>query len=340
MSEREAFLHAICENPDDDTPRLVFADWLDEHGEADRAEFIRLQIEIAGLPEGVKKKKKQTREKQLLNMHKEKWTEHLKEFQASRTLHPTLDGTFCKFRRGFVDGIHSDAPALLEQGERLFTLAPIRELRLWDAEWDECQELAKCKWLLRVYALDLSAKALFNGSGVDYLLRSRYLANLKSLDMRATCEIIMDAPTLRAVAGAKHLFNLTRLDLRGQYMFGPADSEDDPDPRACKKILPRLGEKMPALRELNLHGTGLHDDDIDGLVGQAWVKQLRIIDLSTNQITDEGCRVLCESKSFAKLERLNLTDSHFYDATANARRRFSDATQQMLKKRFGKGLVL
>src|SRR5687768_10081460 len=31
MSDREALLAAIRANPDDDTPRLVFADWLDEH---------------------------------------------------------------------------------------------------------------------------------------------------------------------------------------------------------------------------------------------------------------------------------------------------------------------
>ena len=33
MNERDALLKAVCDNPDDDTPRLVFADWLDEHGE-------------------------------------------------------------------------------------------------------------------------------------------------------------------------------------------------------------------------------------------------------------------------------------------------------------------
>jgi uncharacterized protein (TIGR02996 family) len=49
VSEREAFLRAIRENPADDTARLVFADWLQEHGEPERAEFIRLQIELAGL---------------------------------------------------------------------------------------------------------------------------------------------------------------------------------------------------------------------------------------------------------------------------------------------------
>ena len=47
MTEREAFLAAICAAPDEDLPRLVFADWLDEHGEPERAEFIRLQCELA-----------------------------------------------------------------------------------------------------------------------------------------------------------------------------------------------------------------------------------------------------------------------------------------------------
>jgi uncharacterized protein (TIGR02996 family) len=36
-----AFLRAIAEAPAHDAPRLVYADWLDEHGQADRAEFIR-----------------------------------------------------------------------------------------------------------------------------------------------------------------------------------------------------------------------------------------------------------------------------------------------------------
>lgn len=51
MSDRAAFLRAIRECPDDDTPRLVFADWLEEHGSrtnlnTDWAGLIRTQIEI------------------------------------------------------------------------------------------------------------------------------------------------------------------------------------------------------------------------------------------------------------------------------------------------------
>jgi uncharacterized protein (TIGR02996 family) len=47
MTDREALLRAVCEHPDDDLPRLVLADWLDEHDEPDRAEFIRCEIELA-----------------------------------------------------------------------------------------------------------------------------------------------------------------------------------------------------------------------------------------------------------------------------------------------------
>jgi uncharacterized protein (TIGR02996 family) len=41
------FIADICRHPEDDYPRLVCADWLDENGDPDRAEFIRLQIELA-----------------------------------------------------------------------------------------------------------------------------------------------------------------------------------------------------------------------------------------------------------------------------------------------------
>ena len=41
------FLAAIRAAPDDDAPRLIYADWLDEHGQPERAEFIRVQCELA-----------------------------------------------------------------------------------------------------------------------------------------------------------------------------------------------------------------------------------------------------------------------------------------------------
>ena len=40
-------LRAVLADPQDDVARLVFADWLDENDEPERAELIRLQIKIA-----------------------------------------------------------------------------------------------------------------------------------------------------------------------------------------------------------------------------------------------------------------------------------------------------
>jgi uncharacterized protein (TIGR02996 family) len=48
--DEAAFRAAICAAPADDMPRLVFADWLSEHGQGDRAEFIRAQIRLATIP--------------------------------------------------------------------------------------------------------------------------------------------------------------------------------------------------------------------------------------------------------------------------------------------------
>jgi uncharacterized protein (TIGR02996 family) len=52
VSEQSAFLDAIVANPDDDSPRLVYADYLEENGEPERAAFIRVQCELSRLPAG------------------------------------------------------------------------------------------------------------------------------------------------------------------------------------------------------------------------------------------------------------------------------------------------
>lgn len=47
QEQSDAFMREIIASPDDDAPRLVFADWLDDHGDPVRAEFIRVQCRLA-----------------------------------------------------------------------------------------------------------------------------------------------------------------------------------------------------------------------------------------------------------------------------------------------------
>jgi uncharacterized protein (TIGR02996 family) len=51
VNDRAALYAAILAHPDEDTPRLAFADYLEEHGDRRYAEFIRKQIELARVPE-------------------------------------------------------------------------------------------------------------------------------------------------------------------------------------------------------------------------------------------------------------------------------------------------
>jgi uncharacterized protein (TIGR02996 family) len=46
-SIEEVFIDDIRAHPDDDAPRLVYADYLEENGQPERARFIRGQSERA-----------------------------------------------------------------------------------------------------------------------------------------------------------------------------------------------------------------------------------------------------------------------------------------------------
>src|SRR5207245_1358527 len=52
MIHDEGFLRAIAEHPEDDALRLVYSDWLEEHGDPEYAEFIRVQVTLAQNADG------------------------------------------------------------------------------------------------------------------------------------------------------------------------------------------------------------------------------------------------------------------------------------------------
>ena len=64
-----ALLKAIIANPDEDTPRLVYADWLQENGDDERAEFIRVQVQLSR----TEYPDLRARESVLLGAHRERW---------------------------------------------------------------------------------------------------------------------------------------------------------------------------------------------------------------------------------------------------------------------------
>ncbi|MBP3960384.1 TIGR02996 domain-containing protein [Gemmata sp. G18] len=108
MSDEAALLRAIHTDPDDDTPRLVYADWLDEHGQPERAEFIRVQVELANQNDDSsdEAQKLTLREKTILEAHGTQWRVSVSPFN---------DGLFV---RGFLEVVlvreHEDVSANFE----------------------------------------------------------------------------------------------------------------------------------------------------------------------------------------------------------------------------------
>ena len=106
MTDEPALLAAIAARPDDDTPRLVYADWLDDHGDADRAEFIRLQCAQAqGGPDDPAAAE---RADELENHHRIRWLAGV----------PTGPGLRWEFRRGFPERLEADTQAYLDRYNR------------------------------------------------------------------------------------------------------------------------------------------------------------------------------------------------------------------------------
>lgn len=75
LSDRDALLAAVLEAPADDAPRLVYADALDERGECERAEFIRVQVTLAdrGWVDDADRRRLVDRERELLWDHGIHW---------------------------------------------------------------------------------------------------------------------------------------------------------------------------------------------------------------------------------------------------------------------------
>ena len=103
MTYDDAFLQAILENPDDDTPRLIYADWLEERGDP-RGEFIRVQCHLAAMSaDDERRARLEQYERELLARHQDRWLGELQPFLRGWT-----------FRRGFLDSITVPAAIYLK----------------------------------------------------------------------------------------------------------------------------------------------------------------------------------------------------------------------------------
>ena len=135
MTHADAFLREILAHPDEDAPRLIFADWLEEQGDAEsvaRAEFIRVQCMLAAgqLPQQ-RRDELLRREHQILNEWDEEWVRPIRRIIQN-----------WGYDRGFIDYVGMASDRFLAHGGRLFRRAPVQHLRLLPRLYSRSNPLA------------------------------------------------------------------------------------------------------------------------------------------------------------------------------------------------------
>lgn len=177
MSDHDALLHAIGEHPEEDTPRLMFADWLDENGEPERADFVRNQVELARFDLNDPARAPLVRKNARYLTHlAPQWKAEL----------PRIPGVeWGDFNRGLIEEVQaaSESP-IVDHAADIFAVPGIHVLRL--------------RWLR-------------NGRK---LARVRQLTRVRVLRMVAARA---DASTLRDLFASPHLRRLTVIDLHGNW---------------------------------------------------------------------------------------------------------------------------
>lgn len=305
-SAEDAFLQTILDHPDDDIPRLVFADWLEEHGNP-RGAFIRLQCERAKLaPHDAAWKPLLAQEAALRNQFEAEWSK-----PALRLVESVY------YRRGFIEHVSVSATKLLKNAERLFRLAPVCSIRLTNA--DSLTEIGASPWLGRITELDLSGNPLGSKS-LHALVRSEHCRNLRMfrLDRCVTgvpaAEVLANAPALaslqglsmngnalgpdgvRAIARSRYLAKLCEFNLAENQLLGEG--------------VTALCETAARLTRLSIGNNGIGNDGAAALARCAPFADLRYLDLQNNAVGNLGVEALVQSPHLTKLEHLNLYHNH------------------------------
>jgi uncharacterized protein (TIGR02996 family) len=300
-----AFLDSIKDDPEDDAPRLVLADWLDEHGdECDvaRARSLRLACERRKLAEDDRRATITAEINQLRQQHETAW------------LGPLAD---------LVRVSRHNVSAYVN-GDGMVTLSG-RPMGLTSGY---CLPL-----------IDTEAYAWVDTIRVDGGGRSAMAKVFASPMFRRTNVLLVTpgyTPMRQAGAAAlaaERLASLTRLELVGHFithagLSALAESPAFTNLRHLNLAHNQLvGDSVKALAEspllrklrwLDLSQQNHFDDAIRHLAGAQWLGGLRTLLLSETWTLDDGLVELLSSPKIAQLETLDLGGNRLTDASVEA----------------------
>jgi uncharacterized protein (TIGR02996 family) len=339
MNMADAFLQAILAEPADDAPRLIFADWLEEHGDADRAAFIRAQCEAARLgPWERRRRELEWQSQAMLARHGARWRAEL----------PALSGVeWTDFERGFVSAVRVPAAATLyRHADAIAAAAPVyraevvkfsqrqagpppsiprwlRALRL-DGDWVDYREPPYLSQLPE----ELEVVRFPHGYNLDWLTTIPLRGAFTRLKVEG--DHTVGSMVTRTLARSNLTTGLRRLELGTRWIDYNTGYYQDPTigPEGARELAEspnlarlealdlnrqRIGTEglshiltsphLRGLRELEVRSGGIN---YVSAFEESRGAPLTRLDLSQNPIADRGVRHLANSPRLAQLERLDL----------------------------------
>lgn len=346
MIANEPFLQAIAANPDDDAPRLIYADWLEEQGDA-RGEFIRLQCQLETLaPYEPRATKLAQRVIELQREFGQGWIEPIASVGALQV----------GFRRGFVDEATLRGETFCFQTREIFEAAPLLQTIDFLVEPGTLESICQTPQFRKLRGLQLKHTPL-EESDVRliaenlYESRARFLGfSVTKLNSRAAAELARHASlefieTLelnyneirqngaRALFESPNLASLKRIDLRsnriGRIGFESLAhstcmkqleqidiSENGIDPAWIAEL--RTTKAFENLRGLDLSQNGIKPAGVRHLIECPFIVNLERLDIRSTGVCDPGAIIFASSPRCENLVRLDLHSNLISDTGATA----------------------
>ena len=265
----EFFLREIRNQPDDDQPRLVYADWLEENGDEPRAEFIRVQCELADPAIADNYDRRDDlfeRQEELLQQHGSRWTEPIDAFTMKSV-----------FNRGLIEFVSMKAEAFLKHGHILRKVGPVHSILLsFSQSMKRYGEVAESPLLSEIRGLCLSGKlrhaaAIMQSSHMGAV--EKLVVSESSLDDNFATSIAT-CPSLRRLK----MLDLTRNRIRNAGVKALAESEN----------LSNVEHLLLRENEIRLLGSR-------ALANSQYLSNVTYLDVRSNPIPRRGIDVLRET---------------------------------------------
>lgn len=330
MSDEQALLKAISAEPEEDTPRLAYADWLDEYAPADadraRAEFIRVQTELAWLPEfgdaatEERRDDLTTQEGELLSRYGQHWLQAVPFRTQAHAPHRVI------FRRGFPEAGSFHVDYLRRCAADVFEHPLLRRVGVSPVTNNNLMSLLQSPWVAELGGLEL-LPADGNTPPNWGALAGANLRKLHSLALGFGGVLTPD--TAERIAATATLSGVSTFSLKEdassesvRLLFGGVAF------RALTRLeLTNFRGGTPSLPDVfaNARLTGLQDVRFSGYLADvrgverltrsaAWAT-LRSLEISHGVLDRSAVQALAAARS-GPLLSLTLTRNNFYDDAA------------------------